>query len=164
MSKSSQSSTSHSTIPTFTCFRSPYRVRTQLHFTSPSRTKQSFRDECDINHILKRWERDGVISHFNRFEGSYGDFSNFGDYHESINQVNRAQEMFMSLPSKIRSQFNNDPGRFVDFASNPANLDAMVDMGLAVRRLPPAERTPDAGVAGGAAGSSAVEPASTTKK
>jgi hypothetical protein len=39
--------------------------------------------------------------------------------------------MFMSLPAKIRSRFQNDPGAFLDFVQNPENRDEMIELGLA---------------------------------
>jgi hypothetical protein len=42
----------------------------------------------------------------------------------------------MALPADIRFRFLNDPGRFVDFCSDPANRDEMSKMGL----LRPSER------------------------
>lgn len=100
----------------------------------PSLTKQSFADECDINNIMRRYERDGVIDHVKQYGGSYADVTEGFDYHRAMNVVAYAQEMFMSLPASIRSKFSNDPGAFLEFAQNPENLEKMVEMGLAVKR------------------------------
>ena len=40
-----------------------------------SMTKQSFADECDINNIMKRYIKDGVVNHLNTYQGNYGDFT-----------------------------------------------------------------------------------------
>lgn len=100
-----------------------------------SRTHQSFAESADINNIMKRYEKNGVIDHFNQYQGEYGDFTAVTDFHSAMNVVTNAQQMFMSLPAKIRSKFGNDPGNFLEFATDDANVDEMREMGL----LPPAD-------------------------
>ena len=97
------------------------------------RTHQSFAASADINNIMKRYERDGVIDHLNHYKGEYGDFTAVTDFHSAMNVVTNAQQMFMSLPAKIRGQFGNDPGAFLDYATDPENEDGMRELGL----LPP---------------------------
>jgi len=102
-----------------------------ISFEGAGRTIQSMKKECDINRILERFEKTGILTHKNEHQGRYGDFSNVpGDFHAAVNQVKRAQLMFDSLPSSIREQFNNDPGKFLDFATNPENQAEMVTLGL----------------------------------
>lgn len=96
-----------------------------------SLTHQNFKEECDINNILARFQKTGVIEHVAKYQGQYGDFTNMPtDYHEAMNQVHEAQRMFMSLPAVIRDQFGNDPGTFLQFAEDPENEQEMRDMGL----------------------------------
>lgn len=102
-----------------------------------ARVHASEQEACDINRIMARYENTGLLDHVNRYQGRYGDFSESpGDFHEALNQTIRAREMFMSLPARIRGMFHNDPGEFLDFATDPENKDAMQEMGL----LPPAEQ------------------------
>lgn len=101
---------------------------------NPSLTKQSFKKDCDINHIMSKYEKTGLIEHVSRYQGQYGDFSELQDYQTSLNQVILADEMFMSLPATIRSQFENDAGKFLSFVDDPNNLDKMIEMGLAKPR------------------------------
>jgi len=113
------------------------RVRLGKSFAGASRTKQSFAKECDINNIMKRYEKDGVVNHFNRYGGMYGDFTGVPEYREAVERVMRADAMFMSLPASIRTRFENDPGAFVKFVEDPANKDELTKMGL-VRPAPAA--------------------------
>lgn len=114
-------------------------------FTGPSLTKQEFKDECDINVIMKRYEKDGFLAHFNKYQGQYGDFLDAPEFHEAQNKVLVATEMFMSLPAAIRSRFDNDPGAFLDFVGDPANGKELVELGLARAVDPdPAPPTPPA--------------------
>lgn len=107
------------------------RNRQTFNTWGDSMTHQSHQKECDINQIMLRWQKTGVIDHANTYQGQYGDFSEVpNDYQEAMNRVINAQDMFMSLPSSIRKQFNNDPGQFLDFATDPKNADRMVELGL----------------------------------
>lgn len=93
--------------------------------------KQEFKDECDINNLMKRYERTGVLEHVNRMQGSYGDFTDVVDFATAFDVVRRAEIMFLTLPARIREDFGNDPGRFLQFATDPANASKMVEYGLA---------------------------------
>lgn len=105
--------------------------RVQSIPTGPSRTKQAFAKETDINHILRQAEKGLLVTHVNAHQGQYGDFTTAPDYHSALNQIKDAQDMFSSIPADIRAQFHNDPAEFLDFAQNPENLAEMRDMGLA---------------------------------
>ena len=98
-------------------------------FTSPSRTKQSFRDECDINNILKQFNVTGQLP-VGSVQPQYGDFSGITDYQSALNAVMAAQDSFFQLPAKVRAKFDNDPALFVEFASDEANKDEMKALGL----------------------------------
>lgn len=101
-----------------------------------ARTQQSFKDECDVNNIMKKFERTGMLEHLNEFQGNYGDFTDVPQsYHDAVNQVLAAQDMFMTIPAKVRAEFQNDPGLFLNFVDDPANADRMVELGLAKPRV-----------------------------
>jgi phage internal scaffolding protein len=101
----------------------------KLVFTRPSRTKQSFRDECDINNILRQFNVTGELR-VGSVQPQYGDFSGITDYQSALNAVMAAQDSFLQLPAKVRAKFDNDPALFVEFASDEANRDEMKAMGL----------------------------------
>lgn len=103
-----------------------------LRCEDESLTHQEFREESDINTIIDRF---GIGE--NPIEAHQWvtniDIANAPDnYQDVMNQLNEARDQFMSLPAKVRSQFDNDPHRFVSFVSDPANGDEMVRLGLAV--------------------------------
>lgn len=104
--------------------------RLQVSFEKPSRTKQAFKDECDVNNILKKYQKNHLITHVNSIQGSYGDFTNATDYQEALNSVMLANERFQGLPAHIRQQFNNDPASFIDFISDDQNYDKALQLGL----------------------------------
>lgn len=113
------------------------RRRVSIKFPEHTMAKQAMKEECDINRIMKRYERDGIIDHANNFNGNYGDFTKLPEcYHDACNQVIAAQEMFMTVPASIRAKFGNDPGRFLAFVEDPSNEKEMREIGL----LPPARQ------------------------
>ena len=96
-----------------------------------SLTKQSFKDECDINNLVSRWQQSGSVgSSFNSNSGMFADVSEVPDYHTALNIVLSAQKAFSDLPSPVRDRFKNDPGEFLSFFSDPANHDEAVSLGL----------------------------------
>ena len=108
------------------------RERVQFATSGDSLTKQSFSRECDINQIMLKWQKTGLVSHTNNFQGNYGDFLGLpSDFQEAQNQVLAAQAMFSSLPSSIRKRFGNDPSAFLDFVQDDENREEMVRLGLA---------------------------------
>lgn len=104
----------------------------------PSLTRQEFAEECDINVIMSRYEKTGVISHVSQREPLYLDLTGIPDFRTAMDMMNDAEKAFLSLPAQVRKDFDNDARNFVDFASDPANLDKMREYGLA----PPAPQEP----------------------
>lgn len=95
-----------------------------------SRTKQQFKEECDINNIMKKFEKFGKLPDMIKQNPQYGDFADAPTYQESLNLVIHAQEQFAGLPAKVRERFANDPERFLAWATDGANAKEMASMGL----------------------------------
>lgn len=113
---------------------------TRKHFHRPSRTKQSSKDECDINVIIRQQERGQLISHVNTQSPAYGDFATNSDFHDTQNRVLAAQAAFDALPSDIRSRMGNDPGTLVDFMADETNHEEALELGLLGPPPMPSER------------------------
>lgn len=107
----------------------------------PTRTKQSFKAECDINNIMKQYERTGIIDHTNNMHPEYGDFSNVADYHTAQNMVIDAQNSFDALPSHIRKRMGHDPANLIEFLSDPNNKAEAIELGLIIDDTPPPRET-----------------------
>ena len=111
------------------------------------RTKQSFKDETDINNIIEKHTRMGTLSHLEQWGGQYGDLSDF-DFQEAMNQQAKANTMFEQLPAKTRAKFANSPEKFFEFVNDPKNKDDLAKKlpELAAPRtkpLPEPKDTPD---------------------
>lgn len=113
--------------------------------TEPSLTKQEFKNETDINQILKRYQRTGALTHFAKYAPQYGDFTST-DLQQAQNLLISARNMFAELPSSIRS-LTQTPEGFLDFVQNPANADKLAELGLVASPdpvVPPPPSTPAA--------------------
>lgn len=102
-----------------------------IKFTEPSKTIQSAKDECDINVILKKYAKTGVLPDMIKSNPQYGNFAELIDYQNSMEIVLKAQQQFQALSAQIRQRFNNDPATFLEFATNPSNATEMIKLGLA---------------------------------
>lgn len=104
----------------------------------PSMTKQSFKDECDINVIVRRAEAAGTMDLLveRARQGVYADLPEPLDYQEAIHQSRAAEAAFMTLPAAVRSRFENDPAQWLAFMGDSANQQEIIDMGLAVDTRP----------------------------
>lgn len=105
--------------------------RVAIDFTEThSLAKQSFAAECDINNILKKFEKTGMVEHVKQHHGHYGDFIDAPDYLTAMTAIVEAQEAFDSLPANVRKRFANDPAQFLEFVHDPDNRDEMQKLGL----------------------------------
>lgn len=115
---------------------------------TPSCTHQSFVEECDILNILSSHDALSMIEAAAHRPKQYLDCSIISDYHAALNQVISANDAFNELPSHVRARFKNDPGAFVDFFNDPANLEEAISLGLAAE-VPEGKRAQHAGVPSG---------------
>jgi len=139
----------------FQAVRQP-TVDVSLKFPPNSRwTKQSFKDESDINTIMARYLSTGELPVINEVAPQYLDATGF-DFQAMQDQVVEARSLFGQLPSVLRNRFANDPALFLDYIQDEANRPEMLELGLItnVPSIPQAQpRT-----AGGPTSGSASDP------
>lgn len=89
-------------------------------------TQQHFKDACDLNVIIKRYP-DGIPSP--AAMPVYGDFTAIGKgLQDSMNAFQFVSDWFYSLPSDIRSNFDNDPLKAQTFVLD--HPDKAVELGI----------------------------------
>ena len=99
-------------------------------------TQQHFKDECDINVIVNRYVKTGVLEHQASMEPHYADLSEIPtDLQSAYDAVFRAEAAFMDLPSEIRKSLDNDPARLSQWLSDPSNREMAIKAGLIVAPL-----------------------------
>lgn len=108
----------------------PPTIQVKTEVGERSRTKQASKDACDINAIMRRYHRTGMVDHLSGRTPIYGDFSEVGDYLDSMERVRAAQDAFDALPSAIRDACGNDPAELLDMATNPARAEEFEALGL----------------------------------
>lgn len=116
------------------------RPRLVLHTGSETPTKQEFKDECDINVLMKRYQKTGLFPQYPGQTPRY--VSNIGmpDFQQAMEIVKRAEEEFAGLNSELRKRFDNDPAKFLAFVNDEANGDELIKLGL--REAPKPEPGP----------------------
>lgn len=110
------------------------------------RTKQEFKDECNIKLIIKKHVDAGIPLPSGQAE-KYGDYSDPIAFQDAMQLVITAQERFAELPSYVRTRFENDPTKLLEFMAVPENKDEALEMGLIPKPKPkpkePAKKEPE---------------------
>lgn len=117
-------------------YRKHSRVLTSVG--TRSRTKQEFKQDCDITHILRQFQRTGIITHVQSARPEYTDLPDDMDYQASLAIIEDAHDAFRNLPSVVRSYFQNDVSLFLSAFSDPAQHAKLVEFGLVKQSEPPA--------------------------
>lgn len=106
------------------------RDRVQRIVRGDSRTKQSFKDECDINNVVRRYATTGMLSHVSRRQPTYGDFSSVTSLEQAIDLVAQLDDEFREMPSGIRAAADNNPLRYLEMLTSQAGVDRLAEAGL----------------------------------
>lgn len=97
----------------------------------PSMTMQEFKDECDVNNILRNYVSTGVLTHVSDQVPQFGDFSKVpADYGEALALIEESREAFMQLPSEVREKFDSKPENLISYLQDEKNKDEAVKLGL----------------------------------
>lgn len=115
----------------------------RTHITGPLITRQEFKEESDINFMLKRF---GVAAKMPRplTPPEWGDFTAVNDFEDAMHQLTEAQQNFMTLPAELRDRFDNDPHDFLEFVQDDQNYDEAAELGLVPRPEPQPQTAPEA--------------------
>lgn len=135
-------------------------LRVQTVNKLPDMTKQSFKDDCDINLIIDRYDNSGIVTHLNHVEAQYGDVTQLQDYQQALDTIHAVEDYFNALPAQTRAVFENSPATFLDYANDPDKREKLAELGLIEGPTPSdsAPATPPASV-GGATGGADPDPA-----
>lgn len=120
-----------------TALNARYRPKEGITFSDESRTQGEFAEECDINRIMARYTRTGVLPS-TRSGGTYGDFTGVTDFLDAQNRVLNAQREFDALPSNIRERFRNSPAVLIEFLQDESNRPEAEKLGLVNKKPAPA--------------------------
>lgn len=106
----------------------------------PSKTQQQFKEESDINTLVRRFGLTGTMPDDFRMPIS-GDFTDaVTDYHTAQQILVETREEFMRIPAELRERFQNDPQVLMDYLADPKNNAESIELGL--RNAPPKPEEP----------------------
>jgi len=117
--------------------------RVQTLFKGPSLTKQADAKDADINNIMAKYERTGMLPIVQGVP-TYADFSNVASFQEAQNLIIEAAQAFEQLPAKVRKHFDNDPGAFLGAFEDPSRREELEGLGLVEKRAEGALNAPSA--------------------
>lgn len=109
------------------------RADYQRHITpvgKTSRTKQSFKDDCDINLIVKRHASTGLWDHLAPVPATYGDFTASRELLAAVELVDQANASFAELPAEVRRLCDNQAVNLLYGLADEASYEMLVDAGL----------------------------------
>ena len=94
------------------------------------RVEQAHKQEVNINNIVRKHGADLIarVASLQTFE--FDDVTG-NDFQENMNALIQATKTFEQIPSDLRRRFDHEPAKFMDFITNPDNLDEMRTLGLA---------------------------------
>ena len=102
-----------------------------LQCDDDSLTQQQFKEESDINTIVNRFLKSGVLPNPVNMP-QYVDYEGVFDFQSAMNVVRQADENFMRMDANVRARFNNSPQEFLEFFGNPNNSEEAIRLGLAL--------------------------------
>lgn len=96
-----------------------------------SLTNQADMDSADINKIMSRFEKTGLLGDgLTARQPIYGDFTEVKDYHQMLIAVKNVERAFNTLTANVRNRFDNDPQKLINFLEDPKNNAEAVELGL----------------------------------
>lgn len=105
------------------------RVVSSKVFEDMSLTEQSKKEEANINNIVGKYKRTGILP-IARGRPQYGDFTNVSDYQSSLQKIIEVNEEFENLPAVLRKKFKNDPSNMLEFVMDENNREEAEKLGL----------------------------------
>lgn len=106
------------------------RTRVSTPVGTVSKTRASEAEATDVNRIMAKYLRTGVITHWNNRRPVYGDFSQANDYKAALDQVIEARDAFAELPAEVRKAAENDPEVFMRMLADEDGMQQLVDAGM----------------------------------
>ena len=96
-------------------------------YSKHGRTKQSYKDSCDINKLLEKHQSVEALSHLEKHGAMYGDFAAL-DWDNLPLQLAEGRQVFSELPAEIKREFNQDAGAFFAYVTDPENKERLPEL------------------------------------
>jgi hypothetical protein len=90
------------------------KYQRQVHpIKGKTMTEQHHAKTCNINWIMQKYAKTGLIDHVNRHQASYGDVSR-ADFETAMNLVCEQQTEFEELPAKVRAMYEHNVVNYLE--------------------------------------------------
>lgn len=87
-------------------------------------TEQHHEKSCNINSIMAKYQKTGLIDHINTHQGKYGDVSG-ADFKAAQDLVAEQKSIFYELPAHVRAEFDNDPTEYLDLVMTDEGVEQL---------------------------------------
>lgn len=105
---------------------------------SVSKTQQQFKEEADINNVMMKYQKTGILGNIlDQRQPFHGDFTTGFEFQEAQNMIAETTQKFEALPSDLRERFGNSPAKLLDFIADPQNRIEAEKLNLIERDLTP---------------------------
>lgn len=107
-------------------------TRSPISIPIESMVQQSQKDDTDINQIMAKYQKTGVLTHIQPGPSQFGEATG-NDYLDAMMLIAEAKSKFNELPSSAREFFKNDPARFLDYCQDldEDKIDKLAEFGMA---------------------------------
>ena len=102
-------------------------------------TEQHHAKTCNINAIMARYNKTGLIDHINTYQGRYGDVSG-ADFQTAQNLIAEQETIFHELPANVRRHFHDDPAEYLDQVMTEEGQQKLAQL---LNPAPPAPEVPE---------------------
>lgn len=100
------------------------RLRVTSNTVGPSLTEQNHARACDINSIMARYVKTGLIDHVQSYQPTYGDVSE-KDFQNAMQLVAGVISEFEQLPAFVRDFYSGDPENYLEAISTPEGIEEL---------------------------------------
>lgn len=108
-----------------------------------SLTEKHHAKACDINNIMAKYIKTGLIDHMNVHSPTYGDVTG-ADFKKAQDLVAEQKSIFEELPAEIRAEFNHDPAEYLDLVMTDEGVAELSEMlNPAPEQPEPEKRAPE---------------------
>lgn len=90
-------------------------------------TEQHHARACDINTIMAKYLKTGVIDHIAKWEPQFGDVSDL-DFQRSMETITRVESEFYELPAFARAHYDHDPAKYLAAVVTPEGLEELQNL------------------------------------
>ena len=88
-------------------------------FSGESKTQQHFTESCDVNNIIANFRATGIDPYAHRATNQKFGYASSVSFTEAMQNIAEIKTKFHELPSRVRSDFQNDPAQWLDSLTTP---------------------------------------------